>query len=52
MSSVDLPEPDGPMIDTISPAGMESVTSCERGDLTFAGELLGDAVEVDHRLIM
>ncbi len=43
-----MPEPDGPMIDTISPRGMDSVTSSSAVDLALAGELLGDAVEVDH----
>ena len=47
-----MPEPDGPMIDTISPARNGEGDLVERGDLALAGELLGDAVEVDHGPIM
>ena len=49
LRSVDLPEPDGPMIETISPRGIVRLTRVERDDVALAVELLGDLVELDHR---
>ena len=48
LSSVDLPEPDGPMIDTISPALDGEAHAVEGDDLALALELLGHVVERDH----
>ena len=44
-----MPEPEGPMIETISPRGMVEADVVERDDVALAGELLGDGGERDHR---
>ena len=49
LSSVDLPEPDGPMMETISPRGIDEAHVVERGHLALAVESLGDVLQFDHR---
>ena len=52
-SSVDLPQPDGPMSETNSPGAMSRIDALERGRdrLVAAGEDLVDAGEVDDGLV-
>ena len=47
---VDLPEPDGPMIATNSPASIVELNAVERPDLHFAQRVdLGDVLDRDHQ---
>ncbi len=48
LSSVDLPEPDGPTMETSSPRPMARVTSSSADDAALAVELRGDVRQLDH----
>ena len=48
---MDFPEPDGPMIDTISPRSIDQAHIVEGGDLAFSLEPLGDVFEHNHNWV-
>ena len=48
LSSVDLPEPEGPTIETISPRSTIKIHALERGHFALAVKLFRNTPKLDH----